>query len=190
MAAIMDVILTEMSKMWKVPDRYTDEGRTMVNRQRHELTTEDLQDGCCGCHREYHNKMVKQFWITMSLQCLPLWRPSWMLEWNEFSSSVSPCLPNASHQVSAQSNIRLDSRCHYGHHGGYRHRTNLAFLNLQVTQMPPIKFRLNPTSHSGAKVVWRFSRWPPWWPSWISEQNDFRHSKSLCCSDASHHVSA
>ena len=27
--------------------------------------------------------------------------PSWMSEWNKFSSSESPCLPNAPHQVSA-----------------------------------------------------------------------------------------
>ena len=27
-------------------------------------------------------------------------------------------------------------------------------------------------------------------PSWISERNDFSHSESLCCSDASHQVSA
>ena len=29
------------------------------------------------------------------------WRPSWMSEWDEFSSSESPCLPNASQDVSA-----------------------------------------------------------------------------------------
>ena len=29
------------------------------------------------------------------------WWPAWMLERNKFSSSESPCLPNASHQVSA-----------------------------------------------------------------------------------------
>ena len=39
-------------------------------------------------------------------------------------------------------------------------------------------------------VVWRISRWPPWRPSWISEQNEFSNSESLCCSDASHQVSA
>ena len=31
----------------------------------------------------------------------PPWQPSWMSNWNEFSSSESPCLPNASNQVSA-----------------------------------------------------------------------------------------
>ena len=36
----------------------------------------------------------------------------------------------------------------------------------------------------------RFSRWSPWGPSLISEQNDFNNSESLCCSHASHQVSA
>ena len=57
----------------------------MVNRLQHklawskapgELTIEDLQDGCCGGHRGQHNG---------------------------FSNSESPCCPNASHQVLAQS---------------------------------------------------------------------------------------
>ena len=29
---------------------------------------------------------------------------------------------------------------------------------------------------------------PPWWPSWISEQNDFSNSESLCCPNTSHQV--
>ena len=33
----------------------------------------------------------------------PPWRPSWILEWNDFSNSESLCRSDASHQVSAQS---------------------------------------------------------------------------------------
>ena len=49
--------------MGKITDGHTDEGWTMVNRPQHklawskasgELTTEDLQDGCCGGRRGYH----------------------------------------------------------------------------------------------------------------------------------------
>ena len=36
MVAIMDMM--EMSKMWKVTDRHTDEGPNMVYRQQHKLT--------------------------------------------------------------------------------------------------------------------------------------------------------
>ena len=66
LAAIMDMILMEMSKMWKVTDRHMDEGWTMVNRPWHKLTwskaqgelaIEGLQDGCCGGYRGYRNKM-------------------------------------------------------------------------------------------------------------------------------------
>ena len=51
---------------------------------------------------------------------------------------------------------------------------NLAILNLHVTSMPPIKFRLYPTYCLGGDVVWRISRWRP---SWILEQNDFSNSE-------------
>ena len=78
MPAIMDTILMEMSKMWKVTDGYTDEEQTIVNRPRHELawskapgelTTEDLQDGCYIV--DIITKWFKQFWISMLPQCLP-----------------------------------------------------------------------------------------------------------------------
>ena len=79
---------------------------------------------------------------------------------------------------------------HRGGHLGYWNRTILAILNLYVARMPPIKFRLNLTYGLGGDVVWRISRWPPWWPSWISEWNDFSNSESLCHCDASHQVLA
>ena len=79
---------------------------------------------------------------------------------------------------------------HHGGHLGFWNGTNLAILNLHVTQIPTNKFGLNPTYHSGTDVVRRFSRCPPWQPSWLSELNKFRNSESLCCSNASHQVSA
>ena len=39
----------------------------------------------------------------------PSWQP-WILEWNQFSNSKSPCYPNASHQGWAQSNLPFGSR--------------------------------------------------------------------------------
>ena len=76
-AATMDTILMEMSKMWKVSDGHTDEGRTMVNRPRHKLTwskvpgelTVDLQDGCCGGYCGYRNKM---FLTILNLHVTPM----------------------------------------------------------------------------------------------------------------------
>ena len=77
-----------------------------------------------------------------------------------------------------------DGRC--GGHLGYWNGMILAILNFYVTVMPPIKFRLNPTYNLRGDVVERISRWPPWWPSWISEQNNFSNSESLCRHNASH----
>ena len=99
----------------------TDHGMLTRSKAPGELTTEDLQDGCCGHLRRYRNKMF------------------------------------------------------------------LAILNLHVTPMPRTKFWLNPTYHLADKV-WRFSRWPPWRPSLISEQNGFSNSESLCRSNSSHQV--
>ena len=70
-----------------------------------------------------------------------------------------------------------------GHHLGYRNGTILAILNLSVAPMVPIKFRLNLIYSLGGDVVWRISRWPPW-------RNDLSNSEILCCSYASHQVSA
>ena len=149
----------------------------------------------------------------MSLQCLPssfgsiwpyglggdvVWRLSrWPpSQLNDFSNSESLCRVDASHQVSAQSDLWFVRRCHlknfkmaamaaiYGSHLEYQNRTILAILNLCVTVMPPIKFWLNPTYRLGGDVVWRISRWLP------SEQNNFSNSESLCHCDASHQVSA
>ena len=95
--------------------------------------------------------------------------------------------------------------CHSGHLG-YQTGTILAILNLYAAPMPSSKFPLHPTLGLGADNKWRLSRWPPgwsswirfwWWcrkcekllmdiwvrykPSWISEQNYFSNSESLCC---------
>ena len=120
------------------------------------------------------------------------WQPSWISEWNDHNKFL--CDPNASHQVWAQSD-RIRGR--YGFktfkmaaQATILDRTILAILNLYAAQKLSIKFWLNPTYGLGGDVVWRLSRWPPWRPSWISEQNEFSNSESLCCSDASHQVSA
>ena len=78
-----------------------------------------------------------------------------MSEWNEFDSSESPCLPNASHQVSAQSDLQLGSRCRFKIFkiATILERKDLEILNLHVTPMPPTKFCFNLTYHFGADIV-------------------------------------
>ena len=41
----------------------------------------------------------------------PPWRSSWILEQNSFSNSESPCYSDASHQVSAPSDLQFGRRC-------------------------------------------------------------------------------
>ena len=79
-----------------------------------------------------------------------------------------------------------DGSC--GGHLGYCNKMFLAILDHHIVPMPPTKFWLNLTYHSGADEVWRFSRWPPWGPSQILDQNDFSNSESLCHTNASHQV--
>ena len=122
----------------------------------------------------------------------PPWQPSLISEWNDFSNFESLCHCDGSHQVLAQSDLQFGRRCHLKNFkmAVLDIGMILAILNLCVTVMPPIKFLLNPTYVLGGDVLWTISRWLPWWPSWISEQNDFSNFESLCHCDTSHQVSA
>ena len=76
------------------------------------------------------------------------------------------------------------SRCHLGFPIG----TILANFDLQVTPMLPYKFGINWPFSSGEEAKNRFSRWRPWWPSWISDRNDFSYFLSTSHPDASYQV--
>ena len=62
-----------------------------------------------------------------------------------------------------------------GRHLGLRIGTILATFDLQVTLMLPSKFGVNWPFGSGEEAKNRFSRWRPWWPSWISDRHDFSY---------------
>ena len=51
-------------------------------------------------------------------------------------------------------------------------RKNIAIFDLQVIPMLPTTFQVNWTFGSGVEAKNRFSRWPPWRPSWIFDRND------------------
>ena len=116
-------------------DGHTDEGRPMVNKPRHKLT-----------------------WSTapgeLTIEYLQ----------DGCCNSESLCYPNASYQVLAQSDLQFGSRwglkifkmATLGAISDIGPQI-LAILNLNVTPMPPIKFRLNPYYGFG-NVVWRISR--------------------------------
>ena len=84
----------------------------------------------------------KQFWITITPQCLPsclsssrltVWQEMWFKDFHD--------------------------GCHGGNLG-YQNRTILAILNLHAAPMPSTKFPLHPTYCSGADNNWRLSNWP------------------------------
>ena len=52
------------------------------------------------------------------------------------------------------------------------------------------KFRINWPFGSGEEAKNRFSRWPPWRPSWISDWNDFSSFFSTSHPNASYQVSS
>ena len=63
----------------------------------------------------------------------------------------------------------------WGGHLGFPIGTILAIFDLQVTSMILTKFQVNWRFGSGEEAKNRFSRWPQWRPSWISDRNDFSY---------------
>ena len=121
----------------------------------------------------------------------PPWGPSWIMEQYDFSNSESLSCFDASHQVSAQSNLQFGKRnvwrfsrwptwplswifewndfsnskspCDLNAKSKRNNFTNSESLWAPIL---PIMFWLNATYDLRKDVVWTISRWP----SWISEQ--------------------
>ena len=87
-----------------------------------------------------------------------------------FSGFPEPC--TADMQMCRK--IDFQDGCHGGHLG-YPIGTILAIFDLQVTPMSPTKFGVSWPFGAGEEAKYRFSRWRPWWPSGISDQNDFSY---------------
>ena len=66
---------------------------------------------------------------------------------------------------------------YYDHdgHPGFPIETILAIFALQDTQMLPTKFQVDWPFGSGVKWKNIFLRQQPWWPSWISNRNNFSY---------------
>ena len=103
------------------------------------------------------NWTMQQFWISMSLRCiLSSFSSTWLIVWEEM----------------------WFEEFQDGSHLGHWNRWTLAILNFHNTPMPPIMFKLDQTYCLVADVIWRFSRWLPWWRPWTSERNHFSNSKT------------
>ena len=75
-------------------------------------------------------------------------------------------------------------------HLGFLIKRILAIFDLQVDSIILTKFQVHWPFGSGEEVKNRFSRWPPWWPSWISDWNNFSHFWSTSHPNASYQVSS
>ena len=119
---------------------------------------EKFQDCHHSRHLGYWNWTMQQFWISMSPRCLPWsFASTWLTVWEEIWFEEFQA----------------------GGHLGHWNRWTLAILKFHNTPMPPIMFKHNQIYHLVADVIWKFSRWLPWWPPWIWERNHFSNSKSL-----------
>ena len=78
----------------------------------------------------------------------------------------------------------------HGGHLGFMISMILAIFDLQVTLMLLTKFCVNWPLGSGEEAKNRFSKWPPWRLSWISDRNNFSYFLSVSHPDASHQVSS
>ena len=126
------------------------------------MSFEEFQHGPRGSHLGYQNGRILailNLYVTVMPLCLS---DVTILDigTEHFSNSESLCSSYASHQLSAQSDMVWEETSfeefqegRRGRHLRYRNRKILAFLNLCVTVMSPIKFWLNPTNGLGGDVV-------------------------------------
>ena len=110
------------------------------------------------------------------------WLPSWIYNQNDLAIFIykSPRCFLSSFKTNGLSFQEKKRKIDFqdGSHLGFPIRTILAIFYLQVTRMLPSKFQINWPFVSEEEAKNRFSRLRPWWPSWISDQNNF----SYCCS--------
>ena len=91
-----------------------------------------------------------------------------------FDLQVSPIFPSKFESVGLlvqEKKRKIDFED--GDHVGFPIKTILAIFDLQVTKILPTKFQVSWLFNSGDEGQSRFSRWPPWQPSWVSDKNQF-----------------
>ena len=94
-----------------------------------------------------------------------------------FDLQVTPMLPSK-FEVNWPFGSGEEAKIQDGGHGGHLGfpiGMILAIFDLQVTPMLPSKFEVNWPFGSGEEAKNRFSRWPPWRPSWISDRHNFSY---------------
>ena len=169
---------------------------------------EEFQDWYHGRHLGYWNWMIQQLWISISLRCL---QSSFGSTWhfknfkmaapghlgyrklNDFNNFEFLCHCDASHQVSAQSDLGLRRRCRLKN---FKLRPSWIserndFNNFESLCHYDASHQVSAQSDLGFGRRCRLKNFKmAWRPSWISEWNDFSNFESLCHCDASYQVSA
>ena len=111
------------------------------------------------------------------------WLPSWISDRNDYSYFLiykSPwcfllSFKSIDFWVSEKKRkIDFQDGCHGGHLG-FPIGMIWAIFYVQVIPMLPSKFGVNWPFGSGEEAKNSFSRWLPWWPSWISNQHNFSY---------------
>ena len=115
----------------------------------------DFQDGGHGGHPGFPIGMIL---AIFDLQVTPMLPSKFGVNWPFVSGE--------------EAKIDFQDGCHGGHLG-FPIGMILAIFDLQVTPMLPSKFGVNWPFGSGEEAKNRFSRWPPWRPSWISDRHGF-----------------
>ena len=136
-----------------------------------DITFEEFQDSHLDSHLGYRNWTILAI-LNLHVSPMPctkfrlnLTYPSWILEWNDFSRSEFPCRSNASHHVSAQTDLQF-GRILFAEFQDGRYEQNNFSNSESLCHLPSgfssiwLKVREN-------DVLWTISRWRP---CWISEQ--------------------
>ena len=123
----------------------------------------------------------------------PPWQPSWIPDRNDLIYFGSISHPDAAYQFQVnwpfgsgeKAKIDFQDGRNSGHLG-FQIGMILAIFDLQVTQMLPTKFQVSLPFGSREEAKNRFSRWPPWQPSWIPDRNDLIYFGSISHPDAAY----
>ena len=154
----------------------------------------DFQEGGHGDHLGFPIGTILAVFVLQAKNRFSRW-PLWISsrkDLSHFDLQVSPMLPTSFKSIGfsvQEKKQKIDFQD--GRHGGnlgFPIGMILAIFDLQVTPMLPTELQVNWPFGSGEEAKNRFSR--PWWPSWISDWNNFSYFLSKSHPDASYQDSS
>ena len=129
-AAIFDIETKQIEQFWiSMSPRYLPSSISSIRLCFRMMSLKEFQDGRHLGYRNEKNSIILNFHIApippIKLQLnltfhsrdvvkrISRWPPSWISKRNEFRNSESPCRPDISHQVVAQSDFPFGWRCRF-----------------------------------------------------------------------------